>query len=112
MTKASSTDRYLIQARLPHKAEQERFESLVTASGLSKADYVRQCCLEALPIVVPSFNLQLYGKLGALHVTLKRAVEKTPTPELETALDQVQALRLSLVGMLAEESTEEDNTAL
>jgi len=97
-----------IKAVLELQTEQERFLSLVALSGLTKAEYIRRCCLEPRLIVIPDHNIRLYGALGTLHVTLKRAVKQTPTPELEMALAEVQTLRLSLVGML---EADEDATA-
>ena len=102
MSPTNKAERYLIQVRLPLKAEQARFEALVAASGLSKSDYVRQCCLDTVPTVVPGPNLQLYSQMGQLQIILKRAAQKADLPELATALGQLQTMRLALVGLLEE----------
>ena len=102
---------YLIQSTLMTKADQQRFEALVQESGLSKAEYIRRCCLEPVVTLVPDANLKLYGEMGALQITLKRLVSTTPTPELVTALAQVQSLRLTLVGLLESMQQTEHPTA-
>jgi len=99
MTQAAKSSRYLIQAKLTTKADQECFEALVEASGLSKADYIRFCCLETTVVQVPNQNLLLYAQLGTLQMTLRRAVKTELTPDLEQALELVKAMRLQLVGM-------------